>query len=68
MKRAIPSRLPKVRTFAEHIDVVNTVAWSPNGNSIATGSADNTVRVREVATGKQMYAYRGHSASVNSIV
>ena len=54
--------------YTGHTDAVNTVAWSPNGTYIASGSADNTVRVWEVATGKQLYVYRGHNASVNSIV
>ena len=31
-------------------------------------SADHTVRVWEVATGKQLYVYRGHNGSINSIV
>ncbi len=55
-------------SIVEHTGFVNTVAWSPDGKYIASGSADGTVRMWDVATGKQMYVYRGHQASVNSIV
>jgi WD40 repeat protein len=54
--------------YRGHTDTVNTVAWSPDGKSIASGAADGTVRLWDVATGMQMYVYRGHQASVNSIV
>jgi len=56
------------RTYTGHTDVVNVVAWSPNGNYIASGSADNTLRVWEVASGNQMAIYRGHTGAINSIV
>jgi len=53
--------------YRGHTDIVTTLAWSPDGNNIATGSADGTVRLWHVATGKQTYVYRGHQASVNSL-
>jgi dipeptidyl aminopeptidase/acylaminoacyl peptidase len=58
----------QVALFRGHTDTVNSVAWSPDGKSIASGAADGTVRVWDTATSKQVYVYRGHQASVNSIV
>src|SRR5258708_8021855 len=57
-----------VAIYQGHTNIVNTVAWSPDGKYIASGSADGTVRIWEVATGEQKYVYRGHLASVNSLV
>src|SRR2546421_449508 len=70
---AVPTPTPRppgsvLYTYRGHTDSVMTVAWSPDGSSIASGSADSTVRLWDVATGKQKYVYRGHSAGVNSLV
>lgn len=40
-------------TLTGHTKQVNSVAYSPDGNMIASGGADGTVRVWNVATGKQ---------------
>jgi uncharacterized delta-60 repeat protein len=49
-----------------HGDVVNAVAFSQNGKYIVSGSGDNTVRVWESATGKEI-AYMIHGSWVNSV-
>src|SRR5579862_7874979 len=35
-----------------HKDTVTALAFSPNGKTIASGSADKTIRLCDVATGK----------------
>jgi serine/threonine protein kinase len=49
-----------VRTFVGHTGTVRTVAYSPDGKYVASGSGwpftDQTVRLWEVATGKQVWA------------
>jgi COMPASS component SWD3 len=37
-----------VEVLIGHSDYVNSVSFSPDGKSIASGSSDKTVRVRDV--------------------
>ncbi len=52
--------------YRGHSDNVFTVAWSPDGKYIASGSRDKTVRVWDVATGEDYFIYRGHNKCVLS--
>jgi WD40 repeat protein len=45
---------------------VTSVAWSPNGLFLASGSADNTVRQWDIEQG-QSHVYSGHSDEVLSV-
>jgi len=40
---------------------VLSVAWSPDGRRIASGSWDTTIQVWNVSTGHSMLIYRGHT-------
>jgi WD40 repeat protein len=55
-------------------ELVKSVAFSPDGRLLAAGSQvlaigsrENTARLWEVATGKEIVAFRGHEAAVNSV-
>lgn len=39
----------------EHKGAILCVAWSPNGQWLATGAQDGTIRVTEAATGKEVH-------------
>src|SRR6266700_551216 len=52
--------------YRGHSDNVFTVAWSPDGKYISSGSRDKTVRVWDVATGEDYFIYRGHNKCVLS--
>ena len=54
-------------TLAGHRDCVRTVAWSPDGRRLATGSGDARAKVWDVETGKELLTLRGHSDSVYSV-
>jgi WD40 repeat protein len=56
----------EIRRFAGMSDV-NSVAFSPDGRFVA-GAGWPDARVWEVATGKQAFAIRGHTASPRAIV
>ncbi|KAF8884450.1 hypothetical protein BD779DRAFT_1801647 [Infundibulicybe gibba] len=47
-------------------DDVHTVAYSPDGKYFASGSADNSVRVWDAATGTQILLLQGHDNLVTS--
>ena len=46
---------------------ITSVAFSPDGKKLASGSDDKTVRLWEVETGKQLATLTGHSDSVWSV-
>ena len=45
-------------------DMVNSVAFSPDGKTLASGNNDSTVRLWERSTGKEVRVFRGHRDAV----
>ncbi|KAN0075174.1 vegetative incompatibility protein HET-E-1 [Elaphomyces granulatus] len=50
-----------------HSDTVNSVAFSPDGKRVVSGSFDSTVRVWDITTGQADQILTGHSDNVNSV-
>ena len=48
-----------------HSNLVLSVAFSRDGKSIFSASHDNTIRLWEVSSGKQLKEFRGHTKGVN---
>ncbi|NJM73324.1 MAG: hypothetical protein HC862_26150 [Scytonema sp. RU_4_4] len=50
-----------------HDNAVNSVSFSPDGKTLASASYDKTIKLWDVATGKQLKTLSGHSDGVHSV-
>ena len=58
----------EVDLLVGHTDWVNSVVFSPDGKTIASGGRDNTIHLWDVDTGQHVRALIGHKSNVNSVV
>jgi len=56
----------QILALTGHTDRVWAAAYSPDGRRIVTASWDNTARIWDAATGREMLRLRGHTDHVNS--
>jgi parallel beta-helix repeat protein len=59
--------LPFTGTLTGHTDWVRSVAFSPDGRLLASGSADYTIKLWEVASGREVRTLTGHTWTVTSV-
>jgi RNA polymerase sigma factor (sigma-70 family) len=64
--RSFPARIDS-RIPMGHTRQVYRVALSADGKRALSGSQDNTVRLWELETGKELYCFRGHTDEVQSV-
>ncbi|KAM0444400.1 hypothetical protein ACHAO4_010201 [Trichoderma viride] len=57
-----------LQTLEGHSYWVSAVVFSPDGQRLASGSSDNTVRVWDANSGACLQTLEGHSRSVKSVV
>jgi hypothetical protein len=56
-----------IRTFSGHTDYVNSVAFSPDGTQVLTGSGDSAARLWNASTGTEIRTFSGHTGGVYSV-
>ena len=58
---------PEVKFQTGHSDAVRSVSFSPDRKYIASGSDDDTVKLWEVESGKEIRTFTGHTDDVESV-
>jgi serine/threonine protein kinase len=56
-----------LQTLRGHLDPVRSVAFSPDGLRVVTGSDDHTAKVWEAASGRERVTLTGHNAEISSV-
>ncbi len=54
-------------TYRGHFGRVNDVAWSPNGQRIASVGSDKTLQVWDAMTGKKYFIHRNPSSTITCV-
>ena len=56
-----------VRKLSGHTGAVESVAYSPDGKLLASGSEDRTVKIWDATSGKELHTLKGHTDDVLSV-
>ena len=69
MPGSIASAEEKPEIFVQmgHSDNVTSVSFSPDGRYMLSGSSDDTMKLWEVSSGREIRTFQGDSSSVTSV-
>ena len=62
-----PTNFICLKTLWGHSNMVNSVAYSPDGTKIISSSYDKTIKIWDANTGQCLKTLEGHSHFVNSV-
>jgi len=58
---------PSEEQLVGHTSLVTSVAFSPDGKTLLSGSYDNAIKLWDIETGQEIRSFIGHSNRVNSV-
>jgi WD40 repeat protein len=58
----------EIRTLRSRARAVYSVAFSSDGQILASGNDDNTIKLWEVATGQEILTLKGHTGAVTAVI
>src|SRR6185369_16853559 len=60
----LPPGVKLLRTFEGHGDTITSLAFDPQGDTLASASRDLTVKLWEPSSGKLLRTLEGHGSSI----
>jgi WD40 repeat protein len=63
----LPPGVKLLRSLEGHQDMVRSVAFDPQGETLASGSEDKSVKLWETRSGKLLRTLEGHQNAVMSV-
>lgn len=63
----LPARILLQATLKGHSNAVLCAAFSPDGKTLASGGADNLIKIWDIVTGEERLTLRGHTDQVSLI-
>ncbi len=66
---ALAGERPKIEIVLQlgHSGWITSVAFSPDGRTVLSGSLDRTLKLWDVASGRKLKTFDGHSGWVSSV-
>jgi WD40 repeat protein/actin-like ATPase involved in cell morphogenesis len=62
-----PAELTFLRELSYHAGAINSMVISPDGQTLISGSNDQTIKVWQLSTGQNLRAFSGHTGAVQCV-
>src|SRR5258706_7284245 len=63
----LPAGLSLRYTLPGHTSSITRIAWSPDGNILASPSGDRTIKLWDTITGQLLHTLSDHTDSINDV-